>query len=78
LAAQDRAIIHHHDLVGEQPIPHFYCQKCTKEMVILWDPQAAAEGEYRAIGVLCPTCFDPAAFERYFEKQDPTQGGEFY
>lgn len=78
LLSQDQAKIYHHDLVGEQPIPHFFCQNCGKELVILWSPDKTAENEYRAIGIVCPTCFNPKEFESYFEQQDAKKEGDYY
>ncbi len=73
LQSQDNAEIYHRDLVGEQPIPHFFCQNCGKEMVMLW-----VKEENRAIGVVCPTCFNPDKFHTYFEHESESFEGEFF
>lgn len=74
LKSQDDAPIYHRDLIGEQPTPHFFCQECGQDMVILWSKNE----ENRAIGIICPRCFQPEQYKTYFEQEDETQEGDFY
>jgi hypothetical protein len=55
--AQDRYEVYRRDLLGDEPFPQFCCQRCGKELTMLWDVDQARMGEYRAIGAICLECF---------------------
>ena len=74
LQSQDNAEIYHRDLVGEQPIPHFFCQEFGIEMRILWSKSQ----ENHAIGVICPRCFNPDVYRSYFEQENEDSEGDFW